>query len=135
MANAFESRIDVAVSADAAWAVAGDLCGVPNWYPIYISCEMDGDIRTAKRTDGAEIVEYVFGYDDEARTYSYTVLSGVPLLAHRASFSVEEKGEGATVIWRTAGVPTDPEADLAERLAGRQQEALNGMKTLIEGTG
>jgi len=133
MANAFESRIDVSVSADAAWEVAGDLTGVPKWYPMYTDCEMDGDIRIAQRTDGVEIVEYVFGYDDAARTYSYTVLSGVPLLAHRASFTVEEDGDGATVIWRTAGVSADPEVDLEERLAGRQQEALNGMKALLEG--
>lgn len=132
MGNAFESRVDVAVSADDAWAVVGDLTSVPDWYPLYTSCEMDGDVRTASRSDGAVLTEYVFGVDPDSRSYSYTVLSGVPLLAHRASFRVEERGDEATIVWSTAGVHPDPEVDLAERLAGRQQEALEGLKALLE---
>lgn len=132
MANAFESRVDVAVSADEAWAVVGDLTAVPDWFPLYTSCEMDGDVPTASRSDGLVITEDVFDVDHDARSYSYTVLSGVPLLAHRASFRVEERGDESTIVWSTAGVHPDPEVDLAERLAGRQQEALNDFKALLE---
>jgi hypothetical protein len=84
LANAFESRVDVAVSAEGAWTVVGDLTGVPDWHPLYTSCEMDGDVRTASPSDGV------------------------------------------------VGVHPDPEVDLVERLAGRQQEAPEGLKAVLE---
>ena len=84
MANAVESRVDVAMSADGSWTVVGDLTGVPDWYPLYTSCEMDGDVRTASPSDGV------------------------------------------------VGVHPDPEVDLVERLAGRQQEAFEGLKAVLE---
>ena len=135
MANTFEVSVDIDAPADTVWEIVGDPCGVPRWYPLYVGCELDGDVRVMRRADGAELVERLLERDDRRRFYSYSVLSGVPLTEHLSSFEVRERGGHCTVVWHTAGVPEDPEVDLEERLAGRQEEALQGLKAVAEGDG
>lgn len=132
MANRFSVSVDVAAPADAVWRVVGDPCGVPRWYSAYRSCTVEEDRRTLVRADGAVLVERLLERDDAARRYSYTVLSGVPLRSHLASFEVQEAGRGSRVVWTTEGEPEDPGADLEQRLAGRQREALEALRELLE---
>lgn len=134
MANRFEVSIETSVPPDAAWALVGDPTSVPRWYPLYVSCDVDGDVRIAPRADGTELVERLVERDDERRFYSYTVLSGVPVHDHLASFEVQPAGAGSRIVWRTQAEPDDPGADLEQRLSGRQMEALGRMKDFLEGT-
>jgi hypothetical protein len=135
MANAFSVSIDVAVPPDAAWAVVGDPTSIPRWYRAYESCTVDGDTRILTRADGAVLEERLLERDDDARVYAYSVLSGVPLRSHRASFEVQPAPGGSRVVWRTEGEPEDPEADLEERLAARQRQALEALRDLLEAGG
>ncbi len=132
MANRFTVTVDVAAPPDAVWRVVGDPCGVTRWYAAYRECTVDGDVRTLVRADGAVLVERLLERDDAARRYSYTVLSGVPLRSHLASFEVRQAGDGSRVVWTTEGEPDDPAADLEERLAARQREALEALRALVE---
>lgn len=132
MANRFEVTVDIAASPDAVWQVVGDPCGVTRWYSAYVGCEVDGDMRTLRRADGAVLVERLLERDEDRRRYSYTVLSGVPLRSHHASFEVRAAEGGSRVVWVTEGEPEDPAADLEARLAGRQREALASLRALIE---
>lgn len=83
MERSWEVGIDVVAPPERAWALAGDPTSVPRWYPQYVRCEVDGDVR---------------------RRYSCVT-----------------------------GEHQDPEVDLEQRLSGRQAEALERMKALIEG--
>lgn len=132
MGRTYEVSIDIDASAEATWEVVGDPCGVTRWYPLYISCQVDGDTRIFERSDGATVVERMMNRDDANRSYEYQVLSGVPLREHHARFEVRERPGGSTVVWRTTAVPDDPGADPEERLAPRQREALVGLKRLLE---
>jgi carbon monoxide dehydrogenase subunit G len=132
MANDFTVTIDIAAPPAAVWDVVGDPCGVTLWYPLYESCVVEGETRTLRRADGAELVERLLERDDERRFYSYSVLSGAPLRSHEASFEVLEAAGGSRVAWRTRGEPSDPAADLEQRLADRQRDALGGLKALLE---
>ena len=132
MANAFSVSIDVAVPPDEAWAVIGDPTAIPRWYRAYETCTVEGDRRVLTRADGAVLEERLLERDDDARFYAYTVLSGVPLRSHWASFTVEPAAGGSRIVWRTEGEPDDPDADLEERIAGRQRQALEALRTLLE---
>lgn len=132
MPEPFSVAVDVAASPDQAWAVVGDPCGVTRWYPLYVSCTVEGDVRTLQRADGAELVERLIDRDEERRTYSYSVISGLPLRYHHARFTVDPAPGGCRIIWETTAEHRDVLVDMKERLAGRQREALEGLKALLE---
>jgi hypothetical protein len=132
MANRFTVTVDVAAPPDAVWQVVGDPCGVTRWYAAYERCTLEGDTRTLERADGAVLVERLLERDEARRRYAYTVVSGVPLTSHLASFEVQRHGDGSRVVWTTEGEPEDPGADLEARLASRQREALESLRELIE---
>ena len=132
MATAFDVSVDVAVSVDDAWAIIGDPLGVPRWYPTYVACELVGDTRTLRRSDGSELVECILERDELAHTYAYSVISGAPLRSHRASFTVVPADGGCRIIWHTEAEHEDPEIDMQARLADRQRDALEGLKRLLE---
>ncbi|MEW6581310.1 MAG: SRPBCC family protein [Actinomycetota bacterium] len=134
MANAFSVSVDVDAPAGVAWQVAGDPAGVPRWYTAYESCTVDGDRRVLRRAGGAEVVERLVARDDARRSYSYSVVAGVPVTDHLASIEVEDTGRGSRVVWRTSATPRNPDADLEALLAGRQRAALEVLKELIEET-
>ena len=131
----FGAEIQLAVPAEEAWAVIGDPCGVPKWYPLYLRCTLEGNVRTLERADGAVLVEEMLTRDDAAMTYSYRVTDGLPLAEHEASFTVVPTDSGCTVVWRTHAVHEDPSIDMEERLVDRQAEALEGLRALLEGSG
>lgn len=132
MRTAFSVSVDVAVTPEEAWAVIGDPLAVPRWYPTYVDCTLTGDVRVLRRADGAELVERLLERDDDGRSYAYSVISGVPLRYHRASFRVEPRGAGSRIVWHTDAEHNDPDVDMQERLADRQREALGGLKALLE---
>lgn len=133
MGSDFGVDIEVAVPAERAWALVGDPCGVPRWYPLYETCVLEGTTRTLTRADGATLVEDILTRDDDAMTYSYAVTGGLPLAEHHASFTVVPTGAGCRVEWRTHAVHEDASIDMEERLADRQREALEGLRAVLEG--
>lgn len=138
MADGFEVIVDVDAPPDAVWAVLGDPVSVPRWYPKYVAAEVDGETRVIRSADGRELVERLLERDDARRTYAYSVLSGAPVADHRASFTVEPRGDGSRVVWRTEGRSTVEGASLEDRVRGTQTAALEGLKAMLEaeaGTG
>ena len=132
MANEYELTIDVDASPEAAWAVVGDVTSVPRWYPKYVECEVEGDIRTLRSADGAELVERLLERDDAERRYSYTVIAGPPLRSHLASFQVLPHGDGSTIVWHTRATFLDEAIDTEERLGASQRDGLERLKALCE---
>lgn len=129
----WQVEVRIAAPPDAVWDVVGDPCGVTRWYPLYTSCRMEGDVRVLGRADGVELHERMLTRDEEGMTYSYAVTAGLPLAAHEASFAVVRDGDGSRVVWRTTAEHEDPSVDMQERLAGRQAEALEGLRAYLEG--
>ena len=129
----WEVTLDLEAAPEAAWAVVGDPCGVPKWYPLYTGCRTEGNTRTLERADGAVVVEDILSRDDAGMEYSYAVTAGLPLTEHEASFRVEPRGTGSRVVWRTHAVGDDPSVDMEARLADRQREALEGLRALLDG--
>lgn len=129
----WQLTIDVDAPPDAVWAFIGDPTSVPQWYPKYVTCEVDGATRVLRSAEGAELREALMDRDDERRFYAYSVLSGAPVASHRASFEVTALGEGSRVTWSTDAEPSDPSVDLEGRLTPTQTDALARVKRIVEG--
>ena len=136
MANEYELAIDVDASPAVTWAVVGDPTGVPRWFSKYTECSVDGNIRTLRNAEGAELVERILDWDAESLRYRYEVIDGAPLRSHEATFEVHPRdGERSRVIWRTRAEFLDPDIDTEERLAAAQREGLERLKALCETVG
>jgi len=133
MGNDFEVSVEVAVPADAAWALAGDPVGIIEWFDPVTDIVMDGDTRTATMGNGAVLVERIVDRDDDARTYSYEVLSGIPgLTSHRATIAVDAVGEGCRVRWRQVATSDVEGYDVESRLSGVMAAGLGNLASMLE---
>jgi uncharacterized protein YndB with AHSA1/START domain len=128
----WELTIDVDAPPERTWAFIGDPTTVPRWYPKYVRCEIEGDVRVLTSAEGAVLRETMFDRDEEGLSYSYSVISGAPVASHRASFEVRAREGGSTVIWRTEAEPSDPSVDLEARLLPTQTDALTRIKQIVE---
>ncbi len=131
---AWALTIDVEAGPDEAWAFIGDPTTVPQWYPKYVECTVEGDSRTLRSAEGAVLHERLLERDDARRFYSYSVVSGAPVRTHLASFEVTPEGAGSRIRWATQAEPIDPAVDMEARLSGSQTDALARVKRILEGT-
>lgn len=133
MANQFEVSVDVGVSADTAWKVAGDPANI-GWFPPVAACEVRGNTRYVALTNGQNLVEELLERDDAGRSYSYSVREGAStaMHSHCAWIRVEEIDGGSRIIWRTEADPEDPDVDLEERLSGVMGKGLAELKRQLE---
>lgn len=132
MANEYTLTIDVDADPDVVWAIVGDPTGVPRWFSKYVEATVEGDIRTLRTAEGAELVERLLERDEAGRSYAYTVIAGPPLASHHASFTVTQRDAGSTIVWHTNAVFQDPSIDTEERLAAAQRGGLQRLKELCE---
>ncbi len=127
--------VDVDAPPDVVWAYIGDPTKVPEWYPKYVSCEVEGDSRILRAADGAVLYETLLERNEPMRFYSYSVVSGAPVRTHLASFQVTAEGTGSRIRWGTTAEPIDPSVDLEARLTASQTEAMQRVKAILEGSG
>ena len=122
------SEIEIARSADAVWAVAGDFGGLAGWMPGIETCTVDRDVRTVE-TGGMEIGERLVSRDDAARVLVYGIVSGpAPVDKHEATITVTPAGGGSHVTW---AVDVEPDA-LLGLFTGIYQQSLEALKAHIE---
>ena len=101
------------------WAVVGGFNALADWHPAIVASEQSGKGPGATRVltlgDGASIEEHQTARDDDAREYSYIILSGpLPVANYASTISVSEGENGGSVVtwsssFEAAGV-TDEEA-------------------------
>ena len=136
MANDFEVGVDMAVPADQAWLLVGDPARIGEWFSPVVACEMKGDERRATMGSGAVLVERIVDHDDAARSYSYTVVSGIPgLTSHRATVRVDDAPGGCRVLWRQTATSEIEGYDIESRLAAVMTAGLESLRDTLEGAG
>jgi mxaD protein len=125
-----KERAEIALSApaDAVWAVVGDFGGIAKWMPGIESCVVDGEDRVL-RLMGLEVTERLFGRDDTARTLSYRIVAGVPVVNHLATVAVVPEGPGCRVTW---DVEVEPD-EMGALLQVTYQQALDALKGHVGG--
>jgi len=128
----WQRTIDVDAPASATWDLVGDPTSVPRWYPKYETADVSGGQRILRNADGGELVETLGDRDDDARRYSYSVISGAPVSSYHATFEVQEREGGSRVVWTVDAEPSDPSVDLEARLVPTQEAALGRIKEIVE---
>jgi mxaD protein len=124
------NTIRVDASPDQAWRVVGDLTGVDMWIPGVVSAIVEGNRRLCETADGAQIVEQIVSYSDDARSYSYAhIQQPLPIENSRGTLSVRPDAEGSQIVWEAEfEAPNGEIAHLVERAYG---ETLHSLALLL----
>jgi len=94
--------IDIPASADQVWQLIGGFDSLPDWLPFIPKSELSegGRVRSLQTADGGVVIERLQAFDNEAKTYSYSILQApFPATAYLATIKVEAQGQGARVTW------------------------------------
>jgi hypothetical protein len=89
------------MSPDALWKKVGDFCGIGSWHPAVENCVLsaDGKQRTLSLKGGGTIVEDLEEWDNLNRSYTYTLLSGLPVTNYHSTVIVTADGNGSLLKW------------------------------------
>jgi len=104
------------------WALIGDFCGIKNWHPAIVSCELSekngAKIRTLMTKDGAKFVEKLVKWDDQNTSYTYQILeSPLPIENYVSTIKVEEDDEPGkvAVTWSSTFDPKGVKPEVARK--------------------
>ncbi|MFG2895850.1 SRPBCC family protein [Streptomyces zaomyceticus] len=85
------ASLDVPASPDRTWQLIGGFDSLPDWLP-YIPTSTPGEggrVRTLVNEDGGVIVERLEFFDNDARSYGYSILSApFPVTGYRSTLTV-----------------------------------------------
>jgi len=131
-------KVEVKATKAAAWKLIGDFCGIKNWHPVIVGCEikMDGmaKVRTLTAKDGAKFVEKEVARDDSTDSYTYTILtSPLPLTGYKSTLSVTGSGDKSTITWTGSFTPNAPDNGVEKVVSSIYQAGLGGLKSKLEG--
>ena len=118
-----EVEVVVAAKADDVWAKVGDFGGVGDFLPGIDDLRLEGNDRVISMF-GMEIRERLVDKDDEARSISYTIVEGVPVERHRATITVEPRGDASLVRW---GFEVEPD-EMAPLFADSYRQGLAALE-------
>jgi hypothetical protein len=115
---------ELQASAETVWELIGGFNSLPTWHPAVqkstIEGEGEGQVRTLELAGGATIRERLDGADENARSYTYSIIeSPLPVADYVATISVREAGDGACVVdWSSEfnadGVPEPAAVEIIE---------------------
>ncbi|MBT3150051.1 SRPBCC family protein [Streptomyces sp. CHD11] len=131
------AAIDIPVPADRVWQLIGGFDSLPDWLP-YIPASTLGEggrVRSLTNEEGGVIVERLEAFDNQARTYSYSILQApFPVTGYRSTLTVHEKPGGQSrVEW--SGTFTPAGASEQEAIAlfhGIYTEGLAALKKTLK---
>ncbi|MGI9504063.1 MAG: SRPBCC family protein [Geminicoccaceae bacterium] len=130
--------VDVAASPADAWAAIADWCSIQDWHPVIAACEASDDggkiMRTLTTGDGGELLEELTAKDEDAMSFSYTIVeSPLPIADYASTLAVTENGDGATITWSSSysanGVSDD---EALEIMTGIYRAGLDTLKEQLQ---
>lgn len=132
MATASAS-LHLAVPADKVWQLVGGFSALPDWLPLIASSEPaeGGRLRKLTTQDGASITERLETYDNQARTYSYSITEGpFPVTDYLATLQVSVSGDNQTLVtWSGRFTPNGvSDAEAAALFQGIYEGGLEALK-------
>jgi hypothetical protein len=96
-------------SADQVWQMIGKFNALPDWHPAVEKSELTeaGQTRTLSLVGGGKIIEKLETIDDNARTYSYSIVdSPLPVENYTATIKVTGSGDNSTIEWSSEFDPS-----------------------------
>lgn len=130
-------KTDLAASADEVWKMIGGFNALPDWHPSVETSELteEGQTRTLALAGGGHLVEKLVSVDDGARTYSYSIESGVlPVANYQAEITVREGEQGCEVEWSSdfEALGT-PDNDAVKAIQGVYQAGFDNLRKMFGG--
>ena len=132
MAQASAS-INIPAPPDQIWQLIGGFGSLPDWLPYITKSELreGGRVRHLATSNGESIIEQLEKFDNDGRTYSYSILQApFPVSAYLSTLRVQAAGQGhgSRVDWFGQFTPKGVSEDGASQLFRGIFE--NGLKAL-----
>ncbi|MFJ4526219.1 SRPBCC family protein [Streptomyces sp. NPDC088810] len=87
------ASLDITAEPDRVWQLIGGFGSLPDWLPYIAESKLSegGRVRSLTNEEGSVIVERLEAFDDDARTYSYSILQApFPVTGYRSTLTVHE---------------------------------------------
>jgi uncharacterized protein YndB with AHSA1/START domain len=135
MAQASAS-IDIPAPPDEVWQLIGGFNSLPDWLPHAHTSKLSqgGRVRHFANADGQTIIERLEAFDNEARSYSYSILQApFPVTGYQSTLCVQAMrgGKSSRVKWFGQFVPQGVSDEEASRLFQDFYE--DGLRALAAG--
>lgn len=122
--------------AEEVWRLVGGWNALPDWHPAVETSVIEdgGHRRRVRLADGCEIIEQLEKFDGEAKTYTYSIVSGsLPLTDYRSTITVSRQGEKSTIEWSTSFRPMGvPENELSRMLEEFYQSGFDNLRKMLD---
>ncbi len=123
------------VSADQVWNMIGGFNALPDWHPAIEKSELteEGQMRTLSLAGGGKIIEKLEKVDDDARTYTYSIIdSPLPVANYTATITVSGEGENSTIEWSSEfNAEGASDEDAMQAIAGIYQAGFDNLKKMF----
>ncbi|QLH40012.1 MAG: SRPBCC family protein [Defluviicoccus sp.] len=121
--------------AEEVWRLVGGWNALPDWHPAVETSVIEdgGHRRRVRLADGCQIIEQLEKFDGEAKTYTYSIVSGsLPLTDYRSTITVSRQGEKSTIEWSTSFRPMGvPENELSRMLEEFYQSGFDNLRKML----
>ncbi|MHA1165223.1 MAG: SRPBCC family protein [Alphaproteobacteria bacterium] len=123
------------VSADQVWNMIGGFNALPDWHPAVEKSELtqEGQTRTLSLAGGGTIIEKLEKVDDNARTYTYSIIdSPLPVANYTSTITVSGEGENSTIEWSSEfNADGASDQDAMKAIAGIYQAGFDNLKKIF----
>lgn len=133
------ATIVLPVAADRVWQLIGGFDSLPDWLPYIPRSELSegGRVRSLLNPDGDAIVERLEAFDNQARSYTYSILRApFPVTGYRSTLRVVAlDGEQASrVEWSGQFTPAGVSDEEASHLfEGIYRDGLKALQATLIG--
>ncbi len=124
-------HVRVAAPPDKIWAVIGDPSRIQEWWPGIESSTVDGTARVITTGAGLPMPEEILTNDPLQHRFQYRITAPI-VREHLSTLDVLDLGDGTSVVVYSADA--NP-STMALIIAGAAGNALENLRTIIEGTG
>ncbi|MFD9004095.1 SRPBCC family protein [Streptomyces sp. NPDC059582] len=130
------ATIDLPVPAHQVWQLIGGFDALPDWLPYIPESELGegGRVRSLTNDEGGVIVERLEKFDNDARTYTYSILQApFPITGYRSTLAVHAVSEAQSrVDWSGTFTPAGASEEEAVTLFhGIYTEGLAALKDTL----
>ncbi|KAB2976714.1 SRPBCC family protein [Streptomyces sp. SS1-1] len=130
------ATLDLPVPGDTVWQLIGGFGALPDWLPYIPVSELEegGRVRVLTNEEGGVIVERLQRFDDDARTYTYSIVDApFPVTGYRSTLTVHDTdGTGSRVEWSGTFTPAGVSEEEAVALfQGIYRDGLAALKQTL----
>ena len=129
MASIYQ-EIEVDVAPEKAWAALRQVGEAHRLFaPVLAGCELNGDTRTVRFTNGMVLRERILDVDEDRRRVAYTAIDAPGMTYHHASMQVVGTREGHSLFaWVSDFLPHE----VGQQIAPLVEQGMKALKSNLE---